>query len=134
VQVTAQSGSPQLNIVIKDVRKAEHAGARPQELEQLVNQLNSVIELEDQLNNLTSQESFKRAQLLTEINSTLMGVDAEAIQLQTTASERTYVSHIVTYLSGVVGAIAVTIIFHFSLLMREKHRIKRALHSKIVPT
>ncbi len=134
VQVTAQSNSPQLNIVIKDIRKAEHAGARPKELEQLVNQLNSEIELENQLNNLTSQESIRRAQLLTEINNTLMVVDAEAMQLQITASQRTYVNHMVTYLSGLVGAIAVTIIFHFSLLIREKHRIKRALHSKIVPT
>ena len=134
VQVTAQFGSPQLNSVIKDVRKAEHEGARPQELKELVNKLNSEIELEDQLNNLTLQESIRRAQLLTEINSTLMDVDAEAIQLQLTASQRTYVNHMVAYLSGVVGAIAVTIIFHFSLLIREKHRIKRALHSKIVPT
>lgn len=123
----------QLNNVIQDVLKAESAGGRSEELEPLIYQLNSVISLQDQLQNVGPRENSRRSQLLDEINSTLAKVEIEANQLEATASQRTYTSHLLTYSFGGIGALLVTIASHYTFSLWRRYRAKRALHLKIAP-
>ena len=133
-QVMSQTNSsPELNKVIQDVLKAEAAGAQPKELTRLINQLNSEIDLENQLQSLSPQEGDKRSQLQGRITNILATVDAEADQLKTTASHRTLNDHLVTYSLALVGAILVTIAFYVALSLRRKYRIRSTLRSRIVP-
>ena len=128
-----QSQSQPLNTVILDVRRAESAGAQPEELGRLVNQLNSVIDLEGQLQNLSPQEADKRSQILNEINNTLANVDTEANQIEITASQRTFTNHLVAYGLGGVGTLMATIASYCALSLWRKYRAKRFLDLKIVP-
>ena len=124
---------PNLNKVIQDVLRAEGAGARPEELGNLLNELNSVNALEDQLQNLNSQEVDKRTQLLGEINNSLATIDIEANQIEMAASHRTFKDHIIIYSSGGVGAVLATLASHYISSLRRKYRGKRALQLKLVP-
>ncbi len=123
----------QLNTVIEDVRKAESAGAEPQELAGLINELNSVVGLESQLQNLSPQEADKRSQLLGEISSRLAHVDAEANQVQVSASQRTLTNHLIAYVFGGVEALLATLVSCWTLSLWRKCRAKRFLQLKIVP-
>ena len=131
--VTSQQSPPQLNQVIQDVLKAESAGASPEEIGKLTGELNSVIDLEDQLQNLGPQETDKRSQLLGEINNSLARVDAEANQVAIAAAQRTYTDHLVAYSVGFVGAVLATFTFHCAFSLRRRYRAKRALQLRIVP-
>ena len=124
---------PDLNKVIQDVQRAEAAGARPEELGRLINELNSVNALEDQMQNLSSQEVAKRSQLLEEINNSLATIDIEANQIDMAASQRTFTAHIIVYSSAAVGAALTTLASHYISLLWRKYRGKRALQLKIVP-
>lgn len=123
---------PQLNKVLQNVLKAESAGAKSEELERLIYQLNSVINLEDQLHNLDPQETGKHSQLLGEINNTLAKVDVEANQIEIIASQRTYMNHLLHYSLGGIGALVAAIASHCTFSLWRKYRAKRALHLKIV--
>ena len=133
--LASQSAESQLNLnkVIQDVRRAEAAGARPEELGKLINELNSVNALEDQLQNLSSQEADKRSQLLREINNSLAAIDIEANQITIATSHRTFTDHMIIYSSAVVGAALTTLASHYLSSLRRKYRGKRALQLKIVP-
>src|SRR5208282_2038357 len=76
VPVSSQSTLQQqeLSMVIEDVLKAESAGARPYEMAKLVAGLNSVLYLQNQLENLTPQDSNKQSQLLSQITTALANV------------------------------------------------------------
>ncbi|MGA8905852.1 MAG: hypothetical protein WB661_12685 [Candidatus Bathyarchaeia archaeon] len=124
---------PNLNKVIQDVQRAEAAGARPEELGKLINELNSVNALEDQLQNLNSQEADKRSQLLGEINNSLATIDIEANQIDIAASQRTFTDHMIVYSSAGVGAALTTLVSHYLSSLWRKYRGKRALQLKIVP-
>jgi len=124
---------PSLNRVIQDVQRAEAAGARPEELGKLVDELNSVNALEDQFQNLSSQEADKRSQLLGEINNSLAAIDVEANQIDIAASQRTFTNHMIAYSSAVVGAVLTTVASHYLSSLWRKYRGKRALQLKIVP-
>ena len=124
---------PSLNRVIQDVQRAEAAGARPEELGKLVDELNSVNALEDQFQNLSSQEAGKRSQLLGEINNSLAAIDIEANQIDMAASQRTSTNHMIAYSSAVGGAALITLVSHYLSLLWRKYRGKRALQLKIVP-
>ena len=122
-----------LNNVFKDLLKAESAGARSEELAPLIGQLNGVIPLQDQLQNLGTQEGTARSQLLDEVNSKLAKVDAEATQLEITASQRTYTTHLYTYIFASVGAVLVAVVSFCAFSLWRRYRAKRALEMKIVP-
>lgn len=131
--VASQSVNTQLSMVIQDIRKAESAGARPSEIQRLVDRMNSVSQLQDQLQNLSPQDVEKRAQLLGEINSTLSSIDGEAIQLETAVAQRTYWGHVIAYSSGVVGAVIGTVAYYYGALLYQRYRIKRTFQMKIIP-
>jgi hypothetical protein len=131
--VVSQSVNPQLSMVIQDIRKAESAGAERGEMQRLIDQMNSVSQLQDQMQNLSPQDVEKRAQLLGEINSTLSSIDAEANQLETIAAQRTYVGHVIAYSSGVVGAVIGTVAYYYGVLLYRRYRIKRTFQMKIIP-
>ena len=133
--VTSEQIQPQrdLNKVIQDVQKAESSGAQPKELAILINQLNSVVTLEDQLQNLGQQDTDKRSQLLSEISNTLTNVDAEAAQIKTAASQRTSINRLILYSSGAAGAILVTLASHCALSIWRRIRAKRVLQMKLIP-
>jgi hypothetical protein len=122
-----------LNTIIEDVRKAELAGARPEEINGLLVQLDSVIALQDELRSTPAQEAEKRAQLTAQINSTLSTVDAQAIQLAGIASQRSQVEDMITYSSGVIGAVIGTVVYYYGILLWRKYRIKRILRVRIIP-
>jgi hypothetical protein len=135
VLVVSQSTdyNTRLNNVIQDVQKAELAGARPEEINGLIVQLNSVVALQDELQNTPAQEADKRAQLTAQINNTLSTVDAQAIQLAAIASQRSHVDHMVTYSSGVVGAVIGTVACYCGILLWQKYRVKRTFRMRIIP-
>lgn len=123
----------QLNTVIQDVQKAELAGAKPQEINTLLVQLNSVIALQSELNNLPPQEADKKAQLTVQVSNLLSTVDLQAIQLAATASQRTQMDHVITYLSGLVAAAIGTVAYYSSILLWRKYRVKRTFRMSMVP-
>jgi len=131
--VSSQSNlQPQgLSKVIEDVLKAESAGARSSEMEKLAAGLNYMLNLENQLQTLAPQDSNRQSQLLTQINATLGNVDAEANQIEIHASHRTFRNHVVTYCLGAFAAFVATIIFHYTLLLRRRGRVKRVFKMKI---
>lgn len=122
----------QLNNVIQDVLKAESAGAQLGEMRKLTTELNSVIDLRDQLQNLSPQETDKRSQLLVEINNTLARVDTEANKITIIASQRTFTDHLVMYSFAGIGAVLATIVSHYAFSVWRKYRAKRALGLTIV--
>ena len=131
--VTSQSENTQLNTTLQDLQKAESFGAKPSEMQRLIDQMNFIANLEIQLQNLPPQDTARRAQLFDEINSTLASVDAQAIQLETIASQRTYMDHVITYSTGMIGAILGTMAYYFGLLLYMQYRIRRTLRMKIIP-
>lgn len=133
--VASQSVNPQMQLskVIQDAQAAELSGANPDEMRSLAVQLNTVIGLQDELQNLPPQELGKRAQLSEQINATLTRVDMEANELATRASERTSISHLVAYSSGVVGAVIATVAYYYAALLQRRYRIKRTFEMKIIP-
>jgi len=135
MQVTSQAptSQPQLNGVIQDVLKAEKAGAQPEEMQKLADELNSLLPLEDQLQELGPQETDNRSQLLAEINSKLVSVDLQAMQIEAASSHRTMTERITAYSFAGIAALLATIASHYTLLLLRKSRTKRALQSKIVP-
>ncbi|HKM79078.1 MAG TPA: hypothetical protein VJZ03_08365 [Candidatus Bathyarchaeia archaeon] len=122
----------QLSKVIEDVLKAESAGAGPEEMGKLVAGLNSVLNLENQLQKPPPQDSNQQSQLLSQITSTLASVDAEANQIETIASHRTFTNHVATYSLGAFAAFLATVIFHYVILLRRRNRVKRVLRMKII--
>ena len=133
--VTSQLSQPepQLNKVIQDVLKAEMAGARPEEVRSLVTQLNFVIELEERLQNLDQQDENSRTQLLGKISSTLTSVDAEANQVELTATQRTFTNDLITYSLVGAGAVGATLTYQYAISLRQKYRGKRVLRMQIIP-
>jgi hypothetical protein len=123
----------QLNNVISDVQKAELAGAKPEEINGLLVQLNSVVALHDELQNLPAQETDKRAQLMAQIGSKLSTVDAQAIQLAAHASQRTQMDHVFAYSFGIIGAVMGTVVYYYGILLWRKYRIKRTFRMRIIP-
>lgn len=122
---------PELNKIIEDVQRAESSGANVGEINNLLAQLNYAIELQDQLQNLSPQDSNKRAQILGQLNDTLSRVDAEANQLTITASQNTSTYHLIAYSSGAVGAVIGTAAYELCRLIRRRFRIKRMFQMKI---
>jgi predicted PurR-regulated permease PerM len=132
--VTSQQIQPSsMNMVIRDVLRAEMAGAQPEEIGRLAAELNSVLSLESQLQNLAPQEVGKRTQLLGEINNTLANVDAEANQFQASSSHQTFIDRTLSYVLGAVGAMLATLIFLFTISLQSRYRAKRTLRMKISP-
>jgi Asp-tRNA(Asn)/Glu-tRNA(Gln) amidotransferase C subunit len=123
----------QLNNVIQDVQKAERAGAQPEEIRKLIDQLNSVIYLESQIQNLGPQDADRRSQLLSEINSTLTNVVLQANEIETSASHRTFTNHLIAYSTGAIAAISATVVSNYLLHLRRKGRAERALRMRIIP-
>jgi len=99
----------------------------------LAARLNTIIGLQDSLQNLPPQELGERAQLSEQINNTLTTVDMEANEIATIASQRDSISHLVAYSSGVVGAAIATVVYYYGTLLRRRYRIKRTFQMKIVP-
>jgi hypothetical protein len=102
-------------------------------MQPLIERMNSVVVLERQLENLPVQNNVTKTRLLEEINSTLASVDAQAVQLEMTASQRTYVHHVIAYLSGLIGAVIGTIAYYFGLVLYVRYRIKRTFRMRIIP-
>ena len=123
----------ELNKTLQDARRAELSGANTEEMGSLIDGLNSVAQLEDELHNLPSQDTSQRAQILAQISSTLSTVDTEANQIEISASQRTFLNHLVTYSSGVIGALLVTLTCHYCVLLQRKYRIKRTFQMDIIP-
>jgi len=133
--VASQSVNAQMQLskVIQDAQAAELSGANSDEMRGLAVQLNTVLALQDELQNLPPQELGRRAQLSQQINATLTRVDMEANELATKASQRTSITHLVAYSSGVVGAVIVTVAYYYAALLQRRYRIKRTFEMKIIP-
>jgi hypothetical protein len=132
--VNSQSPNPQpsLNDVIQDVQRAEASGANQIEMEGLLTKLNNVVTLQNQLQNMNSEDP-SRAGLIRQINSELAAVDASANQIQMVASQRTSVNHLFSYSLGVIGAVIATVSSRYGFVLWRKYRTKRAFQMRIVP-
>lgn len=122
-----------LNKALQDVQRAESSGASPDEIQGLLAQLNSVLQLQDDLQNVPSQDTQRRAQLLGQIEGKLNSVDQNAIQIATVASQRTSTNHLIAYSLGVVGAVLGTIAYYCVMLLYRKYRINRTFGMRIIP-
>jgi len=96
------------------VRSAEAAGATPSEVAPLVALLNNALQL-----NGTVQAN----QLAT--------IQSRAGQLQSLASQRTYTSNLISYVSGGVGALLAAIVCAYFLSFWRRYRVKRAFRMRI---
>lgn len=132
--VTSQSVNSQMQLskAIQDVQAAELSGANPDEMRELAVQLNTIIGIQVELQNLSPQELGKRAQLTEQINNTLTSIDMQSNEITTRASQRTSINHLVAYSSGVVGAVIVTVVYHYGTLLRRRYRVKRTFQMKII--
>lgn len=130
--VVSQSNtrSPQFNIVIQDVLRAESAGATPEELKVLTGQLNSILSLQDKL--LNPEYSNRHSQILAQISNASASVDLDAKQVQITASHRTFTAHVIAYSLAGVGALCATIVSHYAISLWRKARNKRVLQLRFV--
>ena len=129
----SQSENVQLSMTLQDLQRAESAGATPTEMQGLIDQMNSIIPLQSQLQNLPVQDTARRVQLLGQINATLTSVDSQANQLETTASQRTYMNRVISYSSGIVGAIMATAAYYYGMVLYRRYRIKRTFQMKVIP-
>jgi pantothenate kinase len=125
--------SAQLNSVFQDVLKAEAAGATTKEIHGLLVELNSVLELQDQLQQLGPGDNYKRMNIQQQVNSTLVTVDSQANQIEETAAQRTFMNHIYLYGSGIIGALLVSLTYHYGVLLWRKQRIKRIFRMTVAP-
>jgi hypothetical protein len=131
--VKSQSENAQLSMTLHDLQRAESAGAKPTEMQKLIDKMNSIIVLQSQLQSLPVQDTERRAQLLGQINATLTSVDSQAIELEATASQRTYMNHVIAYSSGIIGAVIATAAYYYALILYKRYRIKRTFQMKIIP-
>ena len=127
--VIAQADEIRMNSVIRDVLKAEMAGATPNELSGLLDQLNGVLGLQDQLRSATSAE--KKAQLQLTIDNQLATIDAEANQLSLVASQRTYMEHLTVYATALIGAVIAALASEYALSLNRRLKTRSTLEWKI---
>lgn len=130
---TAASFDSQLNIVIEDVRNAESSGANTNEMHMMINQLNTVLNLQNQIESLSDQDSASKTRLLGQISTNLNSIDAQAKQISTIAAQRTYTAHVATYATALVGALVATILYHYCLLFWRKSRMRRTFRMTLAP-
>ena len=97
----------------------------------LVRQLNSVLQMENQLNNLPSEDTTMRVQLSNQINGTLALIDAQATQVAASASTRTSMSHLIVYSFAPIAAAFGTIVYYYVVSLWRKYRIKRLFRMKV---
>ena len=137
VNVTSQSTGqlqPHFNQAIVQVHKAESAGATPEEVARLVTLLNGALELNEQALALTRPEdAAKRAQLLAQVDEILNSVQSNATQLQAIASQRTFTNNALTYISGGIAALLLTIAYAYGVSFWRKYRVKRTFQMKVIP-
>jgi len=121
----------QFNTVVRDVQLADLSGATPDQMHALVRQLNSVLQMENQLNNLPSEDTTMRIQLSDQINGTLALIDAQATQAAASASTRTSMSHLIAYSCAPIAAAFGTIVYYYVVSLWRKYRIKRLFRMKV---
>jgi hypothetical protein len=127
----ASGSKPQFNDVVRDLQLADSSGATINEMHRLVTQLNSVLQMQEQLNNSSPQNTAMRMQLAERINSTLASVDSQAIQFATSAKANTATNHLIGYSLAPIGATIGTALYYYSILLWRKYRTKRTLRMKI---
>lgn len=125
---------PGFNQALLEVRNAEAAGATSSEVAGLVGSLNRALELNERALRLTDPSSAaQRAQILAQVNQTVLNVENSAKQLQIVVSQRAAVNHVVAYVAGGVAAILATFSYALCLSFYRKYRVKRTMQMKITP-
>lgn len=122
---TLQPGFSQALIALHN---AEASGVSTNETLSLVTLLNKALELNREALRLNATEQEQRADLLAQVNQTLMVEENQAAQLTAMAAQRTYMNRIISYVSAVVIAFLGTIIFAFALLF---YRMRRTFQMKV---
>ena len=130
---SATSFNSQLNIVIQDVRNAESSGANLKEMQMMVDQLNTVLNLQNQIGSLSDQDVVSKTRLLEQINTDLNSTDAQAKEISTIAAQRTFTGHVLAYTAALVGALVATILYHYCLLFWRKNRVSRTFRMTLAP-
>jgi hypothetical protein len=133
--VTSQTATNQLqpgfNEALSTLQRAEAAGATSSELAPLVDLLNKALDLSNQANRLSAEDSQTRSQLQTQISDQLKSVETQAAQLENMASQRTFTNRVITYVSGGVGAVIGTLAYAYGTSFWRKYRVKRTFQMKI---
>ena len=129
----AASFNSQLNTVIQDVQNAEVSGANANEMHTMIDQLNAVLTLQNQLASVPDQDTASKTRLMGQISSNLNSIDAQAREISTIASQRTFTAHVVAYTSALVGALVATILSHYCLLFWRKSRVSRTFRMTLAP-
>lgn len=116
------------------VRRAESAGATPNEINGLIQLLNKALELNREALQLNStSQSQERQTLLSQADQTLTIVDSEAAKLTVTAARRSYYNLVLAYVGGVVAAVLGTLACVVVANIYQEYRIRRTFQMKVTP-
>jgi hypothetical protein len=121
---------PQFSRAFALVRRAEAAGGTREEVAGLVLLLNKALQLSEEATRLPSSEA-QRAALLAQMNEILGKVETEATRLEVTASQRTFTSRVVAYVSGGIAAFLTTLAYASTVRIWRRYRIKRTFQMRI---
>jgi hypothetical protein len=121
---------PGFNGALSALQRAEAAGATQGELAPLVDALNKALSLNDQLNQLSAQDS-NRSKLQAQISEQLNGVETQAAGLESLASQRVFMDRVVAYVAGGVGALVAALAYAYGTSLWSKYRVKRTFQMRI---
>jgi len=120
--------------VISQIHRAEQAGATDNEVAGLLVLLNAAVDSNDQAAKMTKPEDAqRRAELLRSVDQDLATVQGQAGQLEVTASHRSLLNKILSYISGGVAALLVTLAYGYGLSFWRKYRVRLAFDMKVTP-
>lgn len=130
----AETVQPSFTGALAAVREAEAAGARSDELTEIVALLNKALEINQEAVKLTQpDQAGRRAELLRESDQLVGTVEVRAAELAAVASQRTYWNTVLAYVSGGVVAALATVAYAYGTSLWRKYRIKRTLQMRVIP-
>ncbi len=122
-----------LNKSLLLVHQAESAGATPEEVGELTQLLNKALEIDDAIHQIAPSDQQRRTQLDVQLKDVFDTLENRAVQLETSASQRTLTTKVVAYASAGFAALALTGAYILGLAFWGKYRIKRTLRMRISP-
>lgn len=133
ISQSTSKAEPGFGAALSSVHQAELAGATADEIRPLVTELNNALKLNLEALRLTSPaQSANRSALLGQVDHTLINVQSNANDLQSSAAQRTFTNKVVTYIFGIVAAAVLTFVYAYGRGLWRRYRVKRTLQMRIV--
>ncbi len=133
VESQPETFQTRLNKSLLLVHQAESAGATPEEVGELIQLLNKALEINDAIQQLAPADQQRRTQLNAQLKDAFDTLETRAVQLETSAFQRTSTSKVVAYASAGFAALILTGAYVIGLAFWWKYRVKRTLRMRISP-